>query len=183
MEEALISACETLDAFGLPRAFGRFDADRFIFANRCFLDAIGIDRDEITGLAMSGILKIHLQSPEAARAGRLIPITVRPHNKQTVITGHAAFSTGEMDLIYLMLVLPTEPSAEVEAAMAAEREQKRQEIANYVHENIAPELLSVVFLIETIRLELGDRTGATATKLKELGNRLTKLIEPIVPRD
>jgi hypothetical protein len=58
MEEALISACEALDGFGLPRAIGRFNTDRLIFANHSFLDAIGIEKDEIGGLAMSAFVKI-----------------------------------------------------------------------------------------------------------------------------
>jgi hypothetical protein len=177
MEEALISACETLDAFGLPRAFGKFDTDRFIFANRSFLDALGIERDEITGLAMSGIVKIHPKSADAVRAGRLVPITVRSQDKQTTISGHATFD--ETGLVYLMLVLPTEPSAEVEAATAVAMERERQEIANYIHEYIAPELLSVVFSIESIRLELAGQEPTTEARLKELGDRLTKLIEPV----
>jgi hypothetical protein len=177
MEEALISACEALDGFGLPRAIGRFNTDRFIFANHSFLDAIGIEKDEIGGLSMSAFVKIHLQSPEAANAGRLVPITIRSQDKQTTISGHAAFD--ESGLVYLMLILPTVPSAEVEAAMAVERERERQETANYIHEYIAPDLLSVVFSIESIRLELKGQNLSTEAKLRELGNRLTKLIEPV----
>jgi signal transduction histidine kinase len=155
MYEALISACETLDEFGLPRAVGRFDADRLIFANRSFLDAIGFEKDEAAGLALSAIVKIHLDSPEAAKVGRLVPITVRSPIKHTTISGHATF--GEDGLVFLMLVLPSEPSAELEAAQALKREQERQQIANYIHEHIAPELMSVVFSIESIRLELEDQ--------------------------
>jgi hypothetical protein len=71
MYEALIAGCQAVDAFGLPRAMGRFEADRFIFANNSFLQATGVERDEIASLALSGVVKIHLSSPEAAKAGRL----------------------------------------------------------------------------------------------------------------
>ena len=177
MYEAVISACKTLDEFGLPRAVGRFDADRLIFANRSFLDAIGLEKDEAAGLALSAMVKIHLDSPEAAKVGRLVPITVRSPLKQIMISGHATF--GEDGLVFLMLVLPSEPSAELEAAMAVKREQERQQIASYIHEHIAPELMSVVFTIESIRLELEDKNPPVAAKFKELGNRLTKLIESV----
>ena len=177
MYEALIAACQAVDAFGLPRAVGRFDADRFIFANNSFLQVIGLERDEIASLALSGVVKIHLSSQEAAKAGRLAPITVRSAQKRVTISGHAAFdSTG---LVFMMLVLPSEPGAEFEGIMTVRRERERQQIAGYVHEYIAPELLAAVFSIESIRLELEDKELPVAAELKELGGRLTKLIEPI----
>ena len=39
--------------------------------------------------------------------------------------------------------------------------------------------MSVVFTIESIRLELEDKNPPMAAKFKELGSRLTKLIEPV----
>jgi hypothetical protein len=81
MYEAVISACKTLDEFGLPRAVGRFDADRLIFANRSFLDTIGLEKDEAAGLALSAIVKVHVDSPQAAKVGWLVPITVRSPGK------------------------------------------------------------------------------------------------------
>jgi hypothetical protein len=177
MYEAVISACKTLDEFGLPRAVGRFDADRLIFANRSFLDTIGLEKDEAAGLALSAIVKVHVDSPEAAKVGWLVPITVRSPVKQITIGGHATFD--ENGLVFLMVVLPSEPSVELEAAMAVKKEQERQQIASYIHEYIAPELMSVVFSIESIRLQLEDQHLPAAAKLKELGDRLTRLIEPV----
>jgi hypothetical protein len=177
MYEALIAGCQAVDAFGLPRAMGRFEADRFIFANNSFLQAIGVERDEIASLALSGVVKFHLSSPEAAKAGRLAPITVRSLQKRVTISGHAVFD--DNGLVFMMLTIPSEPNAVFESAMAVRRERERQQIADYVHEYIAPELLSAVFLIESIRLELQDKEPAAAAELKELGNRLTKLIEPV----
>jgi hypothetical protein len=177
MFEAIISACKELDAFGLPRAVGRVDADRLIYANESFLHATGLSRDEISGLALSAIVRIHLTSPDPIEMGRLVPVTLRLPDKRATISGHAAFD--ENGLVYLMLVLPTEPSAESEAALAVKSEEQRQQIAGYVHEHIAPELLAVVFLIESIRLELHQQDLPVAAKLRELGERLTKLIEPV----
>jgi hypothetical protein len=177
MYETLITACQAVDAFGLPRAVGRFDADRFIFANNSFLQAIGLERDEIESLALSGVVKIHVSSPEAAKGGRLAPITVRSQHKRVTVSGHAAF--GDNGLVFLMLVIPSEPGVEFEGVMAVKREREREEIADYVHEYIAPELLSAVFSIESIRLELERKNPRVAAELKELGNRLAKLIEPV----
>src|SRR5260370_4100195 len=153
--EAVISACKTLDEFGLDRDGGRFDGDRLIFANRSFVDAIGLEKDEAAGLAMSAMVKIHLYSPEAAKVGRLIPITIRSPLKQIMIGGHATF--GEDGLVFLMLVLPSEPSAELEAAMAVKREQERQQIASYIHEHISPELMSVGFTLASLRLQFQNK--------------------------
>lgn len=177
MYETIISACRALDAFRLPRAVGRVDADRFIFANHSFLQAVGLEQDEIRGLALSGVLKIHLSSPEAATAGRLAPVTIRSQQKRLTISGHAAF--GDHGLVFIMLASPSEPNVEFESAMAVRRERERQQIAGYVHEYIAPELLSAVFSLESIRLELEDKEVSVAAELKALGDRLTKLIDPV----
>ena len=156
---------------------GRFEADRFIFANNSFLQATGIERDEIASLALSGVVKIHLRSPESAKAGRLAPITVRSQLKRVTISGNAAFD--DNGLIFMMLVTPGEPSVEFESAMAIRRERERQEIAGYVHEYVAPELLSAVFSIESVRLELEKKEPSAAAELRKIGDRLTKLIEPV----
>jgi len=79
----------------------------------------------------------------------------------------------------MMLVLPSNPGAEFEGVMAVRRERERQQIASYVHEYIAPELLSAVFSLESIRLELENKNPPAAAELRELGDRLTKLIEPV----
>ena len=179
MYEALISACQAVEAFGLPRAVGRFDADRFVFANDSFLQAIGLERDEIASLALSGIVKIHLRSRKAARTGRLAPITVRSPQKRVTINGHAAFD--DQGLVFLMLSIADKPRFQFEDAIAVRRERERQQIAGYVHEYIAPELLSAVFSLESIRLELESKNPPAAAELRELGDRLTKLIEPIFP--
>jgi PAS domain-containing protein len=177
MFEAIISACNELDRFGLPRAVGRVDADRLIYVNESFLRATGLSRDEISGLALSAIVRIHLPSSDPIKTGRLVPITLRLPDKQATMSGHAAFD--ENGLAYLMLLLPTEPSAESETAMAIKSEEERQQIARYVHEHIAPELLAIVFSIESIRLELDGQNLPAAAKFKELGERLTKLIVPV----
>jgi signal transduction histidine kinase len=177
MFEAIISACKELDTFGLPRAVRWVDADRLFYVNDSFLQATGLSRDEISGLALSAIVRIHVTSSDPIKTGRLVPITLRLPDKEAAISGHAAFD--ENGLVYLMLLLPTEPSAESEAAMAVKSEEERQQIARYVHEQIAPELLAVVFSIESIRLELDEHNLPAAAKFKELGERLTKLIAPV----
>jgi hypothetical protein len=139
------------------------------------LRAIGLERDEVASLALSGVVKIHLSLREAAKAGLLAPITVRSQ-KRITISGHAAFD--DKGLVFMMLPIPSEPSVEFEGAMAVRRERERLQIASYVHEYIAPELLSSVFSIESIRLELGGKNLPVAAELKELGDRLTRLIEP-----
>ena len=66
--------------------------------------------------------------------------------------------------------------------MAVRRERERQQIADYVHEYIAPELLSAVFLIESIRLELQDKEPAAAAELKTAVRVTTKSDGPHSPK-
>jgi hypothetical protein len=48
-----------------------------------------------------------------------------------------------------------------------------------VHECIAPELLSAVFSIESVRLELEKKQPSAAAELRKIGDRLAKLIQPV----
>jgi len=69
-------ACNLLDSFGLPRAAGNLHSDRFIVANESFLRIVGLEKDEISRVALSDVVKIHFGSTDAVKIGRLIPITV-----------------------------------------------------------------------------------------------------------
>ena len=173
--EAIQSACQALDVFGLPLAIGRFDADRLIFANDSFVRATGLERDELKCLAFSEIVKIRLEPNEKITPGRLVPMIVRSRSEREIIGGHAIF--GEGKLVYLMLPVPSESNIEYEAAVSVGREQERRRIGTYVHENLAQEVVSAVFSIESIRLDLENKDPATAAKLKQIGERLSKLFE------
>lgn len=173
--DAIQSACEVLDSFGLPRAIGRFDADRLIFANESFVRATGLERDELKCLALSEIVKIRLNPREEIAPGKLVPMTISSRGEREILGGHAVF--GDSKLVYLMLPVPSESVVEYEAAVSVGREQERRRIGTYVHENVAQEVVSMVFAIESIRLDLEKNDSAAAAKLKQIGERLTKLFD------
>jgi signal transduction histidine kinase len=173
--DAIQSACQALDSLGLPRAIGRFDADRLIFANDSFVRATGLERDELKCLALSEIVKIRLKPSEEMAPGKLVPMVVRSRGEREILGGHAIF--GDSKLVYLMLPAPSESNVEYEAAVAVGREQERRRIGTYVHENLAQEVVSMVFSIESMRLDLENKDPAAAAKLKQIGERLTKLFD------
>jgi hypothetical protein len=51
--ESIIVACKEMDLFELPGAIGEFERDRFVFANDSFLGVIGLNRSDISGVALS----------------------------------------------------------------------------------------------------------------------------------
>lgn len=61
-----------------------------------------------------------------------------------------------------------EPSPDFAAGAFAGKEQERKEIAAYVHENLAPELMSAAFSVESIRLQLEKEGHPCAAKIKEI---------------
>ena len=68
MFESIISACKALDAFGLPRAAGNLHTNRFIVANESFLRIVGLEKDKISIVALSEIVK-DLASADTVKIG------------------------------------------------------------------------------------------------------------------
>jgi hypothetical protein len=78
--------------------------------------------NEISFLACFDVRSVNL--PEPAKGGRLSPITVRSQQKRVTISGHAAFS--DDGLVFMMLVIPGEPSVEFEGAIPDRRSNQRK---------------------------------------------------------
>ncbi|MBV8280304.1 MAG: hypothetical protein JO170_34275, partial [Verrucomicrobia bacterium] len=131
MYESIISACRVMDTLGLPRAVADFGSDRFIFANNAFLRVAGLKESLVPVLTLSAIVKIHAESA-SWNTGQLIPITVESYDQGFIIRGHAVF--GKNGLIYLMVPLFGDPSADFELGRSVGKEQERQRRSRYVHE-------------------------------------------------
>jgi len=58
MYGTIILACKALDAFGLPRAVGSLDTDRFVVANKAFLRITGFDETEVLSIRLSEIVNV-----------------------------------------------------------------------------------------------------------------------------
>ena len=70
-------------------------------------------------------------------------------------------------------------SYEFEKGQMLGREQERERLAVYFHCQLAPDLMTVAFSIESVRAELEAENHHAALKLKEVLERLTEMIEPI----
>jgi signal transduction histidine kinase len=177
MFDSILSACESLDAFGLPRAAGNLQTDRFIVANKSFLRIVGLEKDEIPFVALSEVVKIHFASGETVKFGRLIPITVRTADEGVAIGGHAAIS--KQQVAFLMIPLFVDARSDFEVGTAVGKELQRQKVASYVHDHLAPELLAATFSIESVRARLERENHPCAEQLKQIQLGLTGPIRQI----
>ena len=175
MYESIISACKVLDSFGLPRAIGNLATDGFIVANNSFLRVTGLRRDEISSVALSEIVTMDLDPYEKTKPGALIPTTVRAFSEERTIAGHAVL--GDQKLVFLMIQTVVEPSAEFELGAAFGEEAHRQKVAAYVHQNLAPEFMSAVFSLESIRTRLENENHPVAAELKAIEEQIISPIQ------
>ena len=70
-------------------------------------------------------------------------------------------------------------SYEFEQGQMLGREQERERLSVYFHCQLAPDLMTLAFSIESVRAELEAENHHAALKLKEVLERLTEMIEPI----
>jgi len=170
MYESIISACKVLDRFGLPRAIGNLATDGIIVANNSFLRVTGLSRGEISSIALSEIVTMDLDSYEKSKPGGLVPITVRAFSEERAIAGHAVL--GDQKLVFIMIATAIEPSPEFELGAVFGEETHRQKVAAYVHQNLAPEFMSAVFSIESIRTRLEKENHQVAAELKAIEEQI-----------
>ena len=145
MYESIISACKVMDTLGLPRAVADFGSDRFIYANSAFLRVAGMKESMIPALTLSAIVKLHVGSVPW-NTGQLIPISIESYDEGFIIRGHAVF--GDKGLVYLMVPLFGDPSADFELGRSVGKEQERQRLSRYVYDRLMPELKSAISSIE-----------------------------------
>ena len=174
MYESIISACRVMDTLGLPRAAADFDSDRFIFANNAFLRVAGLNDPLLPTLPLSGIVKIHTGSL-AWDTGQLIPITVESYDQGFIIRGHAVF--GDHGLVYLMVPLFGDPSADFELGRSVGKEQEQQRLSHYAHERLVPELQSAILSVEAARVYSRDKQHPFEAELEKVAQSLSGLLQ------
>jgi signal transduction histidine kinase len=59
------------------------------------------------------------------------------------------------------------------------RDQERQRLAAYFHNQLAPDLMALAFSIEAVRTELESERHPAEAKLKDIRDRLSKMLRPI----
>jgi hypothetical protein len=174
MYESIISACEVMDTLGLPRAVADFGSDRFIFANSAFLRVAGIKEEMLPSLTLSTIVKIHVGSV-AWNTGQLIPISVESYDEGFIIRGHAVFA--DSGLIYLMVPLFGDPSADFELGRSVGKEQERQRLSRYVYERLVPELKTAISSIQAARRHLRGKQEESEAEFEKIAQDLNGLLQ------
>ena len=174
MYESIISACQVMDTLGLPRAVADLESDRFIFANNAFLRVVEIKEPLLPALALSRIVKLHA-GPVAWSTGQLIPITLESYDQGFIIRGHAVF--GDNSLLYLMVPLFGDPSADFELGRSVGKEQERQRLSRYVRERMVPELNSAILSIEAARAHSREGHHPFDAELEKVRQSLAGLLQ------
>ena len=174
MYESIISACQVMDTLGLPRAVADFGSDRFIFANSTFLRVVGMKAEMLPSLALSEIVKLHVGSV-AWNTGQLIPISIESYDQGFIIRGHAVFA--DSGLIYLMVPLFGDPSADFELGRSVGKEQERQRLSRYVYEHLMPELKSAISSIEAARRHSRDQHDQFEAEFEKIAQNLAGLLQ------
>ena len=174
MYESIISACQVMDTLGLPRAVADFGSDRFVFANKAFLRVAGIKEEMLPSLILSEIVKIHVGSV-AWNTGQLIPISVESYDQGFIIRGHAVF--GDNGVVYLMVPLFGDPSADFELGRSVGKEQERQRLSRYVYERLAPELKSAISSLEAARRYSRDQHDQFEAEFEKVAQHLAGLLQ------
>lgn len=146
-------------------------------ANDSFLKIAGLERDEILLISLSEIVKFYSTSLGARKKGILIPIAVRTSDQKSAIGGHAAFGPG--DLAFLMIPLYVDSDSELDAGVAAGQESERQRPSDYIHDRLGPELMAIVFSIESLRSRLEEAKHPADAELKQIGRRIDDLFESV----
>jgi hypothetical protein len=163
-----------MDTLGLPRAVADFGSDRFIFANSAFLRVVGINEELLPTLTLSEIVKLHVGSV-AWNTGQLIPISVESYDQGFIIRGHAVF--GDKGLVYLMVPLFGDPSADFELGRSVGKEQERQRLSRYVYERLVPELRSAISAIEAARRHSRDENHQSEAQFEKIAQDLGELLK------
>jgi hypothetical protein len=163
-----------MDTLGLPRAVADFGSDRFVFANNAFLRVAGVKEEMLPSLTFSAIVKLHVGSV-AWNTGQLIPISVESYDQGFIIRGHAVF--GDKGLVYLMVPLFGDPSADFELGRSVGKEQERQRLSRYVYEHLVPELESAISSIEAARSHSRDQHDQFEAEFEKVAQNLTGLLQ------
>jgi signal transduction histidine kinase len=74
---------------------------------------------------------------------------------------------------------PNSRRSNFEEGIELGRDQERQRLAAYFHNQLAPDLMALAFSIEGIRSELESEKHPAETKLKEIRDRVSKMLQPI----
>jgi signal transduction histidine kinase len=173
---SLVSACANMDLLQLPTAIGRFDLDRLVFANDTFLRLAGLQHAQLSRELLSEYLKFEsTPTLDQLKGGR--PIKIYSVIGGMDLHGYAAFA--DEKIIYFCLPFVNEPAGDFKDGMIFGEERERRKLARYFHDQLAPDLLALIFLIEAIGHRPNQHAGLADTELGELRDRLGEMLQSI----
>ena len=74
---------------------------------------------------------------------------------------------------------PYSRASNFEEGIELGRDQERQRLASYFHDQLALDLTALAFSIEAIRIELESEKHPAEAKLKDIRDRVSKMLQPI----
>jgi signal transduction histidine kinase len=83
--------------------------------------------------------------------------------------------TGTRQLIFP----PDRCPSNFEEGIELGRDQERQRLAAYFHDQLAPDLMALAFSIEAIRVELESEKHPAEAQLKDIRDSVSRMLQPI----
>ena len=144
--KSMISVCNAMARFGVPTAVVMVQGNRFLFANECFLQMVGLTAAD---LSTASLLKI-VRFPSNYRSnGERVSVTIRARDRNLAIEGH--IECGNQGLAYA--VIPSQ----FHQARDLSGEQEQQRPATYLSSPLASKLIALNFSVEFIQRSHGDQ--------------------------
>jgi hypothetical protein len=150
MCKSMISACKSVEGLGVPAAVVLVRGDRFLFANECFLQIVGLTSAELTTTSLLKIVTFPLNCRLDAEP---VPATIRTPDQNLTIRGH--IGSARKGLAYV--VIPPKPHR----TTVLHRKHDRQRPGTYLSGQLSSERLVGDFSIEYIRSRspIGDHSA------------------------
>jgi hypothetical protein len=153
----MISVCNAVDRFGVPTAVVVMQGDRFLFANECFLQMVGLTAAD---LSTTSLLKI-VRFPSNYRSdAEPVPVTIRPRDRNLAIGGYIEFRKQNLAYVVIPSLLHREPSSY--------RGQDQQQPATRPNDQLPSALTVLDFSIGFIRARSLVENHSAGPEVKEI---------------
>jgi signal transduction histidine kinase len=114
-----------------------------------------------------------------ARSRRVEPASIRTDAKPLTYEDRMKTCNSEEIGTQQVIFPPNSRPSDFEEGIELGRDQERQRVAAYFHDQLAPNLMALAFSIEAIRIELESEKHPVEAKLKDIRDRLSKMLQPI----
>jgi hypothetical protein len=155
MDESMILACKVMDGFGIAAAVVKVQVDRFLFANDCFLQVVGLTAADLSTASLLKIVNFPLQFRLELKP---IPVAIRSCHQNLGVRGH--FGGGKQGLAYVIML------SRFSQTVDSEKEQQSQRPPTSCRGRLTPDLIALDFSIEFVRAQL--RVGEDPIELEEI---------------